>query len=52
MLDTFCICGTYDDIAAKVRERYGGYATIISLGMPVDRRQDDRLGALLEELRR
>ena len=52
MLDAFCIDGTYDDIAAKVRIRYGGYATIISLGMPVDRGHDDKFGALVEELRR
>ena len=52
MLDAFCVCGTYDDIAAEVRERYGDYATIISLGMPVDQRQDGKFGALLEELRR
>ena len=52
MLDTFCIDGTYDDIASKVRERYGGYATIISLDMPGDRSHDDRLGALVEELQR
>ena len=52
MLDTFCIDGTYDDIAAKIREQYGSYATIISLDMPGDRRHDDRLGALVEELQR
>ena len=52
MLDTFCIDGTYDELAAKVRERYGGHATIISLDMPGDRGHDDRLGALVEELRR
>lgn len=50
MLDVFCVCGTYDKMAKKVRERYSNYATIISLGMPVSRRHDDKLGALLEEL--
>ena len=51
MLDTFCLYGTYDKLAAKAQERYGGYATIISLGMPADRGHGDRLGALVEELR-
>lgn len=52
MLGKFCIAGIYDEIAPKIKERYRPYASRISLGMPADPRYDDRLGALLEELRK
>ncbi len=52
MLDTFCVSGTYDQIGPKLKERFGPYSQRISLGLPEDPRQEDRLGALLEELHR
>ena len=52
MLDAFCVSGTYGEIAPKVKERYGSYASRISLSVPADRHYDDRLGALVEELQR
>ena len=51
MLDTFCVSGTYDEIVPKLRERYG-HVTRFNLNMPEDRRYDDRLGAVVEELQR
>ncbi len=52
MLDTFCISGTYDEIAPKMKERYEAFASRISLAMPADPRYDDRMGALVEEIHR
>ena len=52
MLDTFCISGTYDEIAPIVKERYWSYASRISLGMPADHHHDDQVGALVEELQK
>ncbi|MBI4339217.1 MAG: LLM class flavin-dependent oxidoreductase, partial [Chloroflexi bacterium] len=50
MLDAFCVSGDYDSIGPRLRERFGGYASRISLGVPEDPRHQDRLGALIEEL--
>lgn len=52
VLDTFCVSGTYGEIAPKLKDRFGSYASRISLNVPDNSRHDDKLGALLEELRK
>ena len=44
MLDRFVPSGTYDDIAAVLRERYGGLTRRITFPMPDDP-ADDALAA-------
>jgi probable F420-dependent oxidoreductase len=50
MLDTFCASGTYDEIGPTLKERYGPFASRISLPVPADPRHDDKLGSLIEEV--
>lgn len=50
MLDTFCVSGTYDEIGPKLKSRFGPFASRLSLGVPSDARDDDKLGALLDDL--
>lgn len=52
VLDAFCVSGTYDQIAARVRDRLEGLVDWISIGLPDDPdRPDDRYLAALEDLR-
>jgi probable F420-dependent oxidoreductase len=51
MLDQFAVIGTYDQIAAKIRERWGGIVDRIALPLPVrDENHRQRVKALLGEL--
>lgn len=34
MMDAFCVTGTYDVIARRIRDRYASYATAINLSLP------------------
>ena len=52
MLDTFCVSGTYDEIGPKLKSRFGPFSSRLSLGVPNDARDDDKLGALLDDLHR
>ena len=50
-LDAFAVIGTYDDIVAKVKARYGPYASSIGFSIPVRTPEDqERLGAMLRSL--
>jgi probable F420-dependent oxidoreductase len=52
MLDAYAVIGTYDEIAAKLRARYGGLATALEFAIPLAGAADEaRLRALLAELR-
>jgi probable F420-dependent oxidoreductase len=53
MIDTFAAVGTYDQIAARIKHRYGGLITHIEFGIPV--RNDTERGQLreiIQDLRR
>lgn len=53
MLDAYAAIGTYDEIAAKLRARYGGLATALDFAIPLAGPADEaRLRALLDDLRR
>ena len=52
VLDRFCMAGTYDTIADRVRERLGGLTDRVSLPMPEDGPVDDGLGRAIEALRK
>jgi probable F420-dependent oxidoreductase len=53
MLDTYAVTGTHNEIAAKLRARYGDVATAIEFAIPLAGPADEvRLRALIEELRR
>jgi len=53
MLDTYAAIGTYDEIAAKLRARYGAVASAIEFAIPLaDAADEERLRALIIELRR
>jgi alkanesulfonate monooxygenase SsuD/methylene tetrahydromethanopterin reductase-like flavin-dependent oxidoreductase (luciferase family) len=52
MLDTYAVIGTYDEIAAKLRDHYQGVATAIEFAIPLSSPGDeDRLRDLIGELR-
>jgi probable F420-dependent oxidoreductase len=51
MLDQFAVIGTYDEIVARIRERWGGIVNRIALVIPVRNQGDkERLKALIGEL--
>jgi probable F420-dependent oxidoreductase len=53
MLETYAVVGTYDEIAAKLKARYGGLATALEFAVPLADAEDDAvLRALVAELRR
>jgi alkanesulfonate monooxygenase SsuD/methylene tetrahydromethanopterin reductase-like flavin-dependent oxidoreductase (luciferase family) len=53
MLDTYAVIGTYDEIAEKLRARYGGLATHLEFTMPLAAPGEvDALRAILTELKR
>ena len=52
MLDVIAVSGTYEDIGAKLRERYAGLLDRVALYQPYDTRVDDsRLAALARQFR-
>lgn len=52
VLDEFCASGTYDTIAARVRQRLEGLVDVLQLDPPTDpERPDDRLLAALTALK-
>ena len=53
MLDTYAVIGTHDEIAAKLKARYGGLATHVEFTMPLAMPGEvDALRAILAELKR
>ncbi|TMK33987.1 MAG: LLM class flavin-dependent oxidoreductase, partial [Alphaproteobacteria bacterium] len=53
MLDTYAVIGTYDEIAEKLRARYGGLATHLEFTMALATPGEvDALRAILAELKR
>jgi alkanesulfonate monooxygenase SsuD/methylene tetrahydromethanopterin reductase-like flavin-dependent oxidoreductase (luciferase family) len=52
MLDRYAVIGTYDEIAGKLRARYGGLATAVEFAIPLAGEPDEaRLRGLLDSLR-
>jgi probable F420-dependent oxidoreductase len=52
MLDRYAVIGPYDEIAAKLRARYGGLATALEFAIPLaDAADEAMLRALLDSLR-
>ncbi len=52
MLAAFAVVGSYDDVVAKAKARYGSYATSISFDIPVRTPGDqERLRHMVRELR-
>jgi alkanesulfonate monooxygenase SsuD/methylene tetrahydromethanopterin reductase-like flavin-dependent oxidoreductase (luciferase family) len=52
MLDEFAIIGTYDEVAPKIKERWGNVATTMFLAIGPQIWQDEKeLGDLVEALR-
>jgi probable F420-dependent oxidoreductase len=53
MLDAYAVIGTYDEIAAKLHERYGRLATSLEFAIPPSEAGDDAMClALIDGLRR
>ena len=53
MLDTYAVIGTYDEIAGKLKARYGALATHLEFTMPLASPRDaDTLRGLVAELKR
>ena len=51
MLDQFTVTGTYDQIAARIKERWGGIVDRIAFAVPIRNQGDkERLKALIREL--
>jgi probable F420-dependent oxidoreductase len=52
MLDAYAVIGTYDEIAAKLRARYGDLATSLEFAIPLSKAGDDsRLRELIDSVR-
>jgi probable F420-dependent oxidoreductase len=52
MLDAYAVIGTYDEIAAKLRARYGGLATSLDFAIPLsDAGDETTLRGLIASLR-
>jgi hypothetical protein len=43
MLDEFAVIGTYEEVAPRLAERWGGVATTLFLGLAPAMRSDQRL---------
>lgn len=53
MIETFAAVGTYDQIAARIKQRYGGLITHIEFGIPVRNDTEHRqLREIIQDLRR
>ena len=51
MLDQFAVIGTYDEIAARIKERWSGIVNRIAFAVPIRNQGDkERLKALIREL--
>jgi probable F420-dependent oxidoreductase len=52
MLEEFAVIGTYDEIAGRVKERFGDIVTSVGFAMPIRSPDDrERLRAILQTLR-
>jgi len=51
ILDTLVASGTYDEIAATLRDWYGDLVTAITLRMPADPSEDEKLRKVIDGLR-
>jgi alkanesulfonate monooxygenase SsuD/methylene tetrahydromethanopterin reductase-like flavin-dependent oxidoreductase (luciferase family) len=53
MLDAYAVVGTYDEIAAQLRRRYGRLATSLEFAVPpADAGEDGVVRGLVESLRK
>jgi alkanesulfonate monooxygenase SsuD/methylene tetrahydromethanopterin reductase-like flavin-dependent oxidoreductase (luciferase family) len=51
MLEEFAVIGTYDEIAGRVKERFGDIVTSVGFAMPIRSPDDrERLRAILQTL--
>jgi hypothetical protein len=51
VLEQFVIAGTYDEIVDRIKERFAGVCTRVSLGIPVRTPEDEeRLRAMIKAL--
>ena len=50
MVDTFSVSGTYKEIGPSLKERFGEYASRISIGLPSDVKDYNDVGDLLSYL--
>jgi hypothetical protein len=53
MIETFATVGTYDQIAARITQRYSGLITHIEFGIPVwNDTERGQLREIIQDLRR
>lgn len=53
MVETVAVVGTYDEIAAKVRDRYAGVCSGVEFSIPTETRKDEELlREMIAEIRR
>ncbi len=50
-MERLAVVGVYGEIAAKVKERYSGLVTRVSLSMPDDPSHDRELARVVEDLK-
>jgi probable F420-dependent oxidoreductase len=50
MMEVFCVVGTYGDIAPKIVQRFGGYATRTTLSLPRDGAGEEGVRHVIQEL--
>jgi hypothetical protein len=50
MLDTFSVSGTYKEIGPSLKDRFGGYASRVSIGLPSNEKDYNDVGDLLKFL--
>ncbi len=52
MLDEFCVVGTWDELPAKMREKYAGINTEVSFSAePANRDEEDQIREIIAELK-
>ncbi len=52
MLDEFCVMGTWDELPAKMREKYAGINTEVSFGArPANADEEDQIKEIISELK-
>lgn len=53
ILDTFCVSGTYDEVAHRARERYAGFVSRFNFPLPPDAADDsDRFRQMMRDLKK
>lgn len=53
MIETFAAVGTYEQIAARIKQRYGGLITHVEFGIPVrNDTEREQLRGIMQDLRR